>query len=456
MTRQWRDPTVLAVAAITLAGLLLRCGAAQGALWLDEAWSAVFARNVATPAGVFLNINHDNNHHLNTLWLQLVGGDAAPIAQRALSIIAGAALVPLMAAVAGRRGSASAILGAIAFAFSPYLVTYGAEARGYAPMLFAFGCAINVIDRWLAAPTSAAPTTALALAALLGCMAQGTMVFALSSLTLWVLVVRSRSVGLRAAIIESTRLFAPATVAALAFVALVWFAAHADPAGFQFGNREAHDWARWAAGLDQLYGWTLGTSFMVVLLTLMGGIVRDRIGVLAVIAGGLLPLAVAALYLPNSGASRYYIVALPPVLLWMAIALPRAWSKGGAWRMAAVVVATVFTTAAMVRTVELVGNLRGDPGLAIREIEARQPKGAIIAVEHSRSTAILLTAARSTGYPLGVTTAPCPAARFRFVERDGTAPFPAQPNACGRSYREIARGDPTGLSGSHWRLYAAQ
>jgi hypothetical protein len=99
----------LAVAALTLLGLALRLAAARGALWLDEAWSAAFAEEAATPAGVFFRINHDNNHFLNTLWLQLVGPDAWPIAQRALSIACGTAAIPLAAAFAGRRGAAAAV-----------------------------------------------------------------------------------------------------------------------------------------------------------------------------------------------------------------------------------------------------------------------------------------------------------------------------------------------------------
>ncbi len=163
---------ILAIAAITLAGVLLRCMAARGGLWLDEAWSAMFAQGVATPAGVLLNINHDNNHHLNTLWLQLVGEGAPPMLQRALSIAGGGAAIPLAAGIARRRGDGAAILAALAFGFAPFLVTYGAEARGYAPMLFAWLCAIDAVDRWLAAPDAPPRATALALAALLGCMAQ--------------------------------------------------------------------------------------------------------------------------------------------------------------------------------------------------------------------------------------------------------------------------------------------
>ena len=57
---------------ITLLGLALRIAAAQGDYWLDEAWSALFAREAATPGRVFFAINHDNNHFLNKLVFQRV------------------------------------------------------------------------------------------------------------------------------------------------------------------------------------------------------------------------------------------------------------------------------------------------------------------------------------------------------------------------------------------------
>ena len=141
----------LAVAALTLLGLALRLLAARGALWLDEAWSATFAQEAVTPIGVIWRVNHDNNHILNTLWLQLLGPDATPLAQRALAIATGTAAIPLAAMFCARRSTAAALIAALAFALSPILVTYGSEARGYAPMIAAFlGTLVLVGWSWLA------------------------------------------------------------------------------------------------------------------------------------------------------------------------------------------------------------------------------------------------------------------------------------------------------------------
>ncbi|MEN2746594.1 hypothetical protein [Sphingomonas sp. T9W2] len=450
-TRQRRG-TWTTIALLTLAGLGLRILAARGGLWLDEAWSAVVAQDVGTPAGVFVRINHDNNHHLNSLWLQWVGSTAPPLLQRALSIVTSAATIPIAAAIALRRGPASAILAAIAFALSPFLVTLGSEARGYAPMLLAWVAAIGVADRWLAEPAAPPAAIAIALAAVFGCLSQATMVFGLTALGIWVLVEQWRLVGFRRAMQATLRLFLPAATAVLLLIAIAWTAAATSQAGFQFGAREPHDAAKWLLALEQLWAWSVGFWVIAPVVVLSAGIVRDRfIGLVLLSAIGL-PLAVALLALPNSGAARYYIIAVPPLLLLASISLPALWTKRQVWRLPILVAGAVFCWKAIERDVALVENLRGDPSRAVRTLAAVAPDGAAVSVALSRSTAILKAAARSQRYSLTIADSPC--ARFRFIERDGNNPFPDPLVRCGRRYGEIARGDPTGLSGSHWRLYA--
>ena len=134
---------------IVLLGLALRIASAQGGLWLDEAWSAELARQAGTPLGVFLNINHDNNHHLNSLWMQFVGFGAPPLLQRALSIVSGTIAIFVAAAIVRPRGPTIALVAALLFAVSPMMVTMGSEARGYAPMALALLTAILLVARWL-------------------------------------------------------------------------------------------------------------------------------------------------------------------------------------------------------------------------------------------------------------------------------------------------------------------
>ena len=94
--------------AIVVLGLALRIAGAHGALWLDEAWSAKQAFDAGTPLGVFLNINHDNNHHLNSLWLQFVGLGADPRIARAPAILTGTLAIYVAGRIGWRRGASSA------------------------------------------------------------------------------------------------------------------------------------------------------------------------------------------------------------------------------------------------------------------------------------------------------------------------------------------------------------
>src|SRR5689334_2509562 len=126
-----------AVAFLTLVGLALRIAAARGGLWTDEAWSVVYAAEARDPLGVFLRINHDNNHHLNTLWLQAMGMHASSLLDRAPAILAGTLTIPAAALLFARRSAVAAVTAAALFAISPMMVVYGSEARGYALMMLA-------------------------------------------------------------------------------------------------------------------------------------------------------------------------------------------------------------------------------------------------------------------------------------------------------------------------------
>src|SRR3954454_20586773 len=110
------------VGAVALAGLALRVAAAQGGLWTDEAWSVIYAAQARDPLGVFLRINHDNNHHLYSLWLQAIGPAASPMLARAPGIVAGSLCVIAAAALIGRRSPVAGLVAGLLFALSPMLV----------------------------------------------------------------------------------------------------------------------------------------------------------------------------------------------------------------------------------------------------------------------------------------------------------------------------------------------
>jgi hypothetical protein len=442
------------VAGATVAGLALRIAAGTGALWLDEAWSAVFARDAGTPLGVLLSVNHDNNHHLNTLWMQLVGFDAPPLAQRALAIASGTLTILVAAVIGWRRSPTVGAITAGLFALSPALVCYGSEARGYAPMLLAFTTAVLLVDRWLAAPERPPRAAGLAIVLGLGLLAQATVAFGFAALLAWAVVERRRRAGPAVVAPEMARLFGPAVLAMAGLVALMWWAAHRSADGFAVGGVEPHRWSGWAHALSQLLHYTLGLPPLVGALAIVALLVApgSRLRALALWSALAFPVTLALLGLPNSMMPRYYLIGSVALLLWLG-----EWLGGlaGASRRnrGAVGLALLATVVAMLSLDRmLIADQRGDPGAAIAAMAAAAPGGTTVVVERDRETAVLDAAAAARGYRLTVRTDPCPAAPFVLVDRDGARVFPAGVRACGHAYRVVAQRRATGLSGLHWQL----
>lgn len=122
--------------------LLAVCGiflslAGQGDLWFDEIWSLQHARHPAGLPGIILEVKHDNNHLLNTLWLYGIGEDGSALAYRSLAILSG--LVALWAAFSlGKSfGHGLAWVGVLLLGASYPLAVYFSEARGYAAAMAA-------------------------------------------------------------------------------------------------------------------------------------------------------------------------------------------------------------------------------------------------------------------------------------------------------------------------------
>src|SRR5437868_14033705 len=97
----------------------------------------IYASQARDAAGVFLRINHDNNHHLNSLWLQAIGMQAPPWLARLPAIVCGTISIAVAALFMRRWSAAAGVVAALLFALSPAMITFGAEARGYSPMLLA-------------------------------------------------------------------------------------------------------------------------------------------------------------------------------------------------------------------------------------------------------------------------------------------------------------------------------
>jgi hypothetical protein len=448
------------IVIVALVGLVLRVSAADGALWLDEAWSVTLAHDAATPLGVFVQINHDNNHHLNSLWLQTVGLGAPPIVARALSIAAGTLAIVMAGLIGLRRGPIAGLATAFLFALSPVLVTLGSEARGYAPMVLTVLVSAWYIDRYLAGEESADRPVTLAVCVFVGALFQLTMVFAACALIGWPFLTLWRRDGFKRAALETARLLGPA-LAALVFAAAIVFAPAllVGPA-FRFGSYQDFTILLFLRGTIDLIGFMLGAPYVnfflpagaviLVILSRSWGSPRLPFYALAII---VFPLTVALLNMMNAGHGRYYLLTGIALLLLLGEALAAAVRAGGWKALAAAGGLVAFSTASMALNLDLIQNRRGDSGAAIRALAARAPQGTHVFIDRETAIALLRVASAQAGYKLDISMH-CPAARFVFVDWfDGENASPAAVERCGGEFRQIATADGRGMSSQNWTLY---
>jgi len=378
----WRDPWI---AAALLAALALRIAMARGGLWLDEAWSAVMAHDVGTPLGVILGINHDNNHVLNSWWLQLVGIGAPPLLARLLSVACSAATIIPAAAFAARRDRWAGRVAAWLFALSPMLVLLGSEARGYAPALLGVVLLVEKVDPRRAGPPLSA--TSLALIGVFGTLGHLLMVPAIILVGVWLWLATS---DWRAAL----RAVAPALLGALFVVAVLFGSAYAVKGGMTLGARVPFSWPWFGSALIETGKMTLGIAAPLGLVAILIGPRPDRSdGALWLVLGLGLPLAAAVLHLPNSQISRYYVMS-SLVLLWALASRAAALFRGKPWQRAAGVTVIGATLLAMtVADGHLVRTARGESDLPVRIVAADKRSPGRILIAADPLSAVIVAAA---------------------------------------------------------------
>lgn len=438
---------------LALLGLGLRIAAAQGDYWLDEAWSAVFARDAVTPGRIFFAINHDNNHFLNTLWLQLVGWSAPPTLGRAPSILCGTITIVIAGLIGARRGIAVAGTTAALFAVSPILVTYGSEARGYAPMLLALLIAIWIVDRQLFGTPLRQAAQWLGLATLLGMLCHVSMLFGIAALTGWVLTEQARRTAFPAALLATFRLMGRAIAAIAAVLLLVVIAAMASPDGWRMGSLTPFSHPAFFDALAFMLAFTIGwpiPSFWLVPLLFVPLFLRRHPAMrdhgpffLLAILG--LPLLVAIVQPDNSAFPRYYLLSAVALLLLIPEMLTRRSSP------ALAALGTMLFCSVAIDMV-IIANRRGDTGAAIDAMAEILPQGATVLLDNARDGAVIEAAAAPRGYFVTAIDR-CTNARFFYAEYEHGAALPLAALRCGMAFRPIAGGDVYGLSGMTWRLY---
>ncbi len=326
----WRIP-FLAATAIALGAAALRARGLFADLWLDEIWSLNGAFGVRSWWDIFVRLTIDNNHHLNTLYLLLIGDGASAVQYRLLAFVTGVLAVLVAAVIAARDGRASAVVAALLFGSSYLLVFYSSEARGYAPVVLFSLVAWLVVLRHAEAPSTAA-VIALSACTLAGVMAHRSYGFFLVGAYVWFDFHQQRRSKIRAATRLSLRTFAVPLALVLAFAVIAFrnttvgggpaYRLHTIIAQTlsSLGSGPAHGWAMW------LMAALVAVLFAAALIDRWHA--RDDRWVLYLTSVVLIP-AVLGIAQPSVLTPRYFIVPAAFALLAISIWLGRAIERGG-------------------------------------------------------------------------------------------------------------------------------
>jgi hypothetical protein len=451
-------------------GLVLRVVSARGGIWLDEAYSATFAHTAQTPFGVMFRINHDNNHHLNTLWLQLVGLGAPPLAMRALSIACGTAMIGVAAWIVSRAGAgaAGAIVAALLFAVSPFMTLYGSEARGYAPAMLAILVLIALTQRWLEG--GAAWRGALAAAVGIGALAHLTMLPALAAIVSWAWFERGGLRDWRTATRETFAAFDLALITAFTLTVIILGGAHAI-GGMVMGGYTPFSLAGISDALVGLvnlasgvgvYDHTIVIAAVSVLVACAAlALFRPDLGRkdmrLFLLLGAIMPVAVLCFQVGNSQIPRYFALSGIALLLYLGLKIGLLVEQKGLARWFGLASLVVFLGGSALQDRSMMANDRGAPDLPLRVMKQLDPAGATVLIADSRPRPVLEVAAAQMAYRLRIVDSGCDPHSGYYLQSHYALPIPRQRVAhCGVGWHLIAQHRSVGLSGESWALYARE
>jgi hypothetical protein len=257
--------SIWTMACLCLLGFALRVWYAHWPLWVDEIWSLKDLTPITHFWQILWAISQDNNHYLYSIYLFF----AYPISRneiwlRAPSIVAGVAAIPLMARLAG-RDRVAALAAAATTAMSTFLVTYSAQARGYALALLFWIVAYRQLEKAMDAQASGARWYfALAIGAGAFCHLATFAVAFLFGLAAFCEFLR-RERGLVRALRRSLQLFWP-TLVGLTPILLCLVAGYVEVGGFIVNFVRPYSPVLAFAGFSQMIVATLGGATTPILI----------------------------------------------------------------------------------------------------------------------------------------------------------------------------------------------
>ena len=189
----------------------------------------------------------------------------------------------------------------------------------------------------------------------------------------------------------------------------------------QLGGYLPFSWREFAAGLNDMTGWTAGLDLLrdwvapgaLAATALWIGArppkwLGGRARLYAILILGV-PLGVALVQSGNSGFARYYLSSALGLLFLGAEWIARGLGKPPAVRAAAAALLAVLTLTGLWRDSELIALQRGQPDGAVAVMAGRDPLGARVALEPKRLEGALTVAARSARFPVRIVKGCAPA-----------------------------------------------
>jgi hypothetical protein len=326
-----RYVVTLLLAALILLGGALRFQASRNLFWFDEILSWHVASVSPNALHVLFGEPVDNNHPLNTLWIYALGDRAWWPAYRLLAVITGTALLALLAMIARRDNPATALITLILATFSPFLIQYASEARGYAPaMFFAVAC-FELARRFLNEPRRRF-SLAFTACTILGMLAHTSFLYAYLAIAVWT----TFELWKRQPRHDILRLLFRLHAVPIAFIAMFYLIVlrHLQAAG---GTpypswRGARDAIAWTFGWPQS-GWMTITLCAAVAAMLISEILRmarqrqsEWIFYTTVIF--IAPALALIAWRQSFVYPRYFAITIPFVLPLIAKSLSRSWQHG--------------------------------------------------------------------------------------------------------------------------------
>jgi hypothetical protein len=355
--------SALALGAVVLAAAAVRIAPAWGDFWLDEIWTYVSIGRLDSAAGVFTEIHHSNNHHLNSLFFYWIGERADWFAYRIPSLVAGIGSVLLAAALAGRRGRLEAGFAAFLTGGCFALIHFSSEARGYSLAVFAALAATFFLERDLDRPRwwSAGLFGACAVLGILSHLVYLFYYAGAAAQSAWRLLRRSHE--RRAGALQMLRLHA------LPVVASLWLYA-VDLRFLRVGRGNPTDLAEFSA---RSVGYTLGLPvvselalpYLLIAAAIAGAGLwllwreGDDAWILMAVAIFAAPLLVFGVMRPEVVAVRYFLIGIALLLLLASRLLAALYREGG-WRRGLCLVAlAAFTLGNAAHTLAFLERGRG-------------------------------------------------------------------------------------------------